>query len=107
MVHKSNEFYKKLYLVGKKINKRDKFGIWLKIENLSVEILTHTITAALEARASKLPILKIVTVKIEVSKRLIRTCYELSIINQKLYLDLEKDLQELSKMTNGWIKYLK
>lgn len=31
---------------------------------------------------------------------------ELGIIEQKKYLELELDLQEISKMANGWIKYL-
>lgn len=33
--------------------------------------------------------------------------YELSLIKNEKYLELESDLQEISKMTNGWIKYLK
>ena len=32
--------------------------------------------------------------------------YELGLIKNK-YLEFEADLQEISKMTNGWIKYLK
>ena len=46
-------------------------------------------------------------IKIEVLKRLIRIAHELSIIDRKKYIILESDLQEISKMTNGWIKYLK
>lgn len=33
--------------------------------------------------------------------------YDLKIIEDKKYLELELALQEISKMTNGWIKYLK
>ena len=31
---------------------------------------------------------------------------ELKIIHNEKYIELEADLQEISKMTNGWIKYL-
>ena len=44
--------------------------------------------------------------KIELLKRLIRIAGELNIIQNNKYLELESDLQEISKMTNGWIKYL-
>lgn len=98
--------YKKIYLNSSKIPKRDRFGIYLKIENLCLECVILTITAALETKDNKLPTLKSVRIKIEVLKNLIRMIYELNIINYKKYIDLEFDLQEISKMTNGWIKYL-
>lgn len=64
------------------------------------------IAASLEIKTNKLPILKSDRIKIEVLKRLIRSTYELNIVNRKTYIELETDLQEISKMANGWIKYL-
>ena len=107
LVHKACEFYKKIYLSASKIPKRDKFGIYLKIENLCLEVIDLQLTASLEVRSNKLPILNLVRIKIEVLKRLIRITYELKVVEQKRYINLESDLQEISKMTNGWIKYLK
>lgn len=107
LVHKICEFYKKIYLLSPKIPKRDRFGIWVKIENLCLEIIILIITASLEAMINKLLILNAARIKIEVLKRLIRIVYELKIIESKRYIDLELDLQEISKMANGWIRYLK
>jgi len=107
LLHKVCQFYKKIYLFSPKIPKKDRFGIYLKIENLCLEIIDSTITAALEIRNNKLPILNAARIKIEILKRLIRVTFELKIIENKKYLDLESDLQEISKMTNGWRKYLK
>ena len=84
----------------------DIMTIYLKIENLCLECIILTITAALENQNNKLIILKSNRIKIELLKNLIRIIYELNIINYKQYIDLESDLQEISKMTNGWIKYL-
>lgn len=64
------------------------------------------ISASLESRNSKLPLLNPARIKIEILKRLLRTAYELNIIKENKYIDFESDLQEISKMTNGWIKYL-
>jgi len=107
LVHKLCEFYKTIYTGSRKVNKRDRFGIYLKIENLCLEIIDLGTTAALESKTNKFPILNTVRIKIEILKRLIRISHELNIIDQKRYIRLEADLQELSKMANGWIKYLK
>lgn len=107
LVHKVCEFYKKVYLLSPKIPKKDRFGIYLKIENLCLETLILIITAALEMKFNKFPILNSARIKIEVLKRLFRVAAELKIVNGKQYIEFELALQEISKMTNGWIKYLK
>jgi four helix bundle protein len=106
LIHKLCEFYKKIYLVSSKIPKKDRFGIYSKIENICIDIIILIITAALENKNNKLSLLNSARIKIETLKRLIRIIHELNIIKRKDYIDLEFNLQEISKMTNGWIKYL-
>lgn len=79
----------------------------MKIENLCLEIMGLIITASLEMKGNKLLILNVVRIKIEVLKRLVSIISDLKIIENKKYIDLESDLQEISKMTNGWIKYFR
>jgi len=74
---------------------------------LCLEIIDLLTAASLETKSNKIPILNLARIKIEILKRLIRTTYELNIIESKAYIDLESDLQEISKMTNGWLKYLR
>ncbi len=78
----------------------------MKIENICLETVQLIITAALESKNSKFPLLNTARTKLELLKKLIRIVNELNIIPNDKYLELELDLQELSKMTNGWIKYL-
>ena len=33
--------------------------------------------------------------------------FEINIISDKKYIELESQLQEISKMINGWIKYVR
>ena len=94
-------------MISPKIPKKDRFGIYLKIENICLEIISLIITSALESKNNKLPILNSTRIKIEVLKRLIRITQELNIIEKKKYIDLESDLQKISRMVAGWIKYLK
>ncbi|MCX6712226.1 MAG: four helix bundle protein [Candidatus Vogelbacteria bacterium] len=64
----------------------------------------------LEATFAKPPtkpfILDKLQIKIETLKRLIRLSLDLNIIEQNRYLELETQLQIISKMTTGWQKYL-
>jgi len=93
-------------LLGSKIAKRDRFGIYIKIETACLDLMTLLITAFFEKKSSRLALLYNARIKIEVLKRLIRIMPELNIIQFEKYIELEFDLQEISKMTNGWIKYL-
>jgi len=105
-LHKICEFYKKIYLLSQKIDKKNKFGIFAKIENLCLDIIILIIESALQIKNNKLQSLYSIRIKIETLKRLIRICNELKIIENKKYLEIEFDLQEISRMVNGWIKYL-
>ncbi|MEK7193345.1 MAG: four helix bundle protein [Patescibacteria group bacterium] len=105
-MHKIGELYKTLYLLGKKIPKRDHFGIHLKIEQLCLDILELSISAALEIKEKKSFLLSNARIKNEVLKRLLRNARELSIIHERQYINIEKELIEISKMINGWLKFL-
>ncbi|MBI2053938.1 MAG: four helix bundle protein [Candidatus Staskawiczbacteria bacterium] len=89
-----------------KIPKKDRFGIFARIETFCLDILILTIESALQTKNNKLQLLNLTRIKIETLKKLIRIANELKIIEDKKYIELEFDLQEISKMINGWIKYL-
>jgi len=106
LLHKISEFFKKIYLLSQRIPKKDRFGIWSKIQSICLDSIELIATASFEVRNNKLPTLKSVRIKIEVLKRLIRLSNQLHIIKNKKYIELTSDLQEISKMINGWIKYI-
>lgn len=87
--------------------KRDRYGIFLKIEHCSLELLELAITAAFAAKEDKRKPLESLRIKAEIVKQLVRVSHELNIVNEKIYIALETDLREISKMTNGWFKYLR
>jgi len=78
----------------------------LKVENLCIDVLTIAIDAALAQAIKKKILLYDLRVKVEMLKHLIRLMNELNIIEMKIYIFLEAQLQEISKMATGWIKYL-
>lgn len=107
LIHNVSQFYKNIYQFSDKISKRDRFGIYLKIENSCLDILDLIIEAALETKENKPPLIAKARIKIEKTKRLIRILQELKIIESAKYLQFQSDLQEISKETNNWLSYLK
>ncbi|MDO8430638.1 MAG: four helix bundle protein [Candidatus Taylorbacteria bacterium] len=106
IVHKITQFYKNIYSLGNKISKRDKFGIYLKIENICIDLIIISIDTAFNQRENKKPLLYELRIKVETLKQLIRLMKELKIIEDNPYITLEGQLQEISRMASGWIKYL-
>ena len=105
-MHKLGEFHKSIYFIGKQIPKRDRFGIHLKLEETCLDSIKLAVIAALETKEGKHRHVNELRINVEVMKHLVRTMSELAIIQTKTYLALEAELQEISKMANGWLKYL-
>src|SRR3989344_5558591 len=78
IVHKISELYKKLYRLGNKIPKRDKFGLHLKIENLCLDLLNLSIQAGLSNRQTKIIQLGNLRLIAENCKHLVRMANELN-----------------------------
>lgn len=92
--------------MGHKLAKRDKLGIHREIETYTLSLLTLLIEASFQAKTLKGSTLRKARLRVEVLKHLIRTEYELKILSEKNYLFAASFLQEISKMVNGWIKYI-
>ncbi|NQU83791.1 MAG: four helix bundle protein [Parcubacteria group bacterium] len=105
IVHRITVFYKDIYKLSNTLSKRDKLGIHSKIENLCLECLELSIEAALLSKDKKQIPLQKLRINIEILKRLIRISQEIGIITTKIYLQLESQLQEISKMATNWLNY--
>ncbi len=105
IVHGLGELYKRVYLAGKKLNKADKLGVWSRVENTNLACLELATLAALSPANGKTEILRQLSLKIEIAKRLIRICYEIKLVADQTYLSLVEKLEEVSKMAAGWRKY--
>ena len=71
-----------------------------------MEAFTLTVGAVYMSKHEKGPVLERVRAAIEKIKQLIRVAYEIKSLEERNYLRFAAMLQEISKMANGWIKYL-
>lgn len=105
IVHKITALYKNIYILNGKVPKRDKFGLHLRIEHECLDLLSLSIQAALESKEKKIDTLQRVRIKVEYIKHLVRVSEEMKIMSPEMYLTIQGQLQEISKMATGWLKF--
>jgi len=101
---KTYELYKSFYQLVAHFPKKDKYAIGQKIENGILGLIEDIIIASQLSKSEKVSILQAGSIKLDVLKVLIRCCKDLKTIDNKSYLLLESQLQEIGKMLGGWIK---
>lgn len=104
---KTFELYKLCYLFGKKIAKQDRFTIWLRCENLILDIVDCVLLAAQLPREKKLPELEKMSLKLNFLRVILRMTKEVKIIDTKRYSRMELIIDEIGRMLGGWIKSAK
>ena len=106
IVNRVRILHKDIYTTGHELSKRDKLGIHKLNEDLAVKLLALLIEAAFTRREQKLKTLELARVQAEVLKNLIRTEHELKIISEDKYIQLSKEIVEISRMLSKWISYI-
>jgi four helix bundle protein len=101
---KSYDLYKLLYLYVGSFPKKDRYTLGQRIENSLLDFIESIILACQLAKTEKLPILQKASIKLDVVKVFIRLCKDLKVLDNKKYLILESQIQEIGKMLGGWIK---
>lgn len=101
------EFYKNLYSALKLFPKRDRYSLGQKLDNITLELFELLFNTTATEKDQKLETLQTTSNKLNLLKILLRLSHDNKSINTKMYLSLENNIQELGKMTGGWIKYLK
>jgi hypothetical protein len=97
--------YESTHQIIFKFPKHEKYSLGEKIENSILGTIELSILASLASKYEKEKILLKANCKIELLKILYRLVLNCGIIDTKKYLEQEALLQEIGKMTQGWIKY--
>lgn len=97
--------YEETHKIIFKFPKHEKYSLGEKIENSILESIELSILASTASKFDKERTLLKVNCKVELLKILFRIVLNCGIIDTKKYLEQEALLQEIGKMTQGWIKY--
>lgn len=100
------DLYKIFYGYSALFPKKDKYTLGAKCETQIISVLELILEATWSRKEEKIVLLKNASLKFDMLKVFIRLLKELDILDNKKYLDLEIQLQEIGKMLGGWIKSL-
>jgi len=88
-----------------KFPKHERYTLGEKIENGILDGIEFFVLANQVSKYEKEKILAKANSKIELLKILFRISLNCKILENREYLEIESKLQEVGKMTQGWIKY--
>ena len=87
--------------------KLHRYALGIKLTTVTEEVFELLFMAGNTKYAQKLLILEKASVKLDILKLLIRLSKDTQALDNKKYLILEGNLQEIGKMLGGWIKATK
>lgn len=85
--------------------KHERYSLGEKIENGILDCIELSIATNIATKYEKEKYLIRLGAKVDLLKILFRLTFNLEFIELPEYLDVEKRLREVGKMTGGWIKY--
>lgn len=98
------ELYKELYLDLKNFPRQDRYALGQKCELLVIEILDLILSASQLSKSEKLPILQRASSRLNLFRVYLRLAKEIRALDNKKYLILQEDTDEIGRMLGGWIK---
>lgn len=93
------ELYRNFYSFRNSIPKQDRYTLWQKCENI--------LLASQMSKAEKLPVLEKASTKLNLFRIFVRLAKEVKALDNKKYILLQENTDEIGRMLGGWIKSTK
>lgn len=106
VIKKIYELYRNFYLYSKLFPKKDKYTLGNRCEMYIIETLEALLAAGSAPRIEKRPLIRKANVKFDALKVFIRLANDVKMIDDKKYLALQKQIQEIGRMLGGWQRSL-
>lgn len=101
---KTYELYKTFYGFLPTFPKKDRYSLGQRCELAILDVLQAIIVASNLGKGEKLPVLREGSTKVDLLKVLLRLAKDIKALDNKKYIILEEQLQEIGRMFGGWIK---
>ena len=99
------EFYRDLSHLVTTFPKTKRYTLGQKLDNLTLDIFE--LLFSIPTASNKSSTLGQISIKLDLLKILLRLSKDTQAINNKNYLELQANLQEIGKMLGGWIRSTK
>ena len=104
---KSYDLYKTLYAYRLAVPKQDRYTLWQKCEQTILDIVEGILLASQEPKNTKCSTLEQVSLKLNMARVFFRLAKEVKAIDNKKYVVLQTNVDEIGRMLGGWIKSAK
>lgn len=104
LFQKSYDFLLWLFNLINCVPKSHKIILGQKIENIGLQILTNIISANKAKDAERLNLQEEISTNLDTLRILIRLCKDLHFISVKQYTYAAKNINEIAKIHNSWMK---
>ncbi|MEK7390854.1 MAG: diversity-generating retroelement protein Avd [Patescibacteria group bacterium] len=98
------DLYKEFYMYRLSVPKQDRYTLWQKSESLLIEVLEGILYASQQSKSEKLPTLEKTSVKLNFLRVCVRLMKDVKAVDDKKYVLIEANLDEIGRMLGGWIK---
>lgn len=103
-MHHWSGLYIAIHDALKQFPKRDSHGIGRRIEQSALNMLEYLILASKKNAAQRILILEKLDRELVMEKILVRLSNRIQAMSDSCYIDIEKRIIDMGKMTGGWIK---
>jgi|APTNR8051073442_1049403.scaffolds.fasta_scaffold13708_1 hypothetical protein len=107
IIQKAYDLLKYTIPVLEKFPRNQKFTLANRIQDALSELLEELIRAYYAPISIKKEKLQGVNVRLEILRHYFRLCYDIGLYNSLKYKDFAERLDEIGRMTGGWLKSLK
>lgn len=101
------DLYRTFYGLRLSVPKQDRYTLWQKCDNLLLDVLEGVMIAGQTSKLAKLPTLETASARLNLLRVFIRLLSDVKAVDNKQYISLQTEVDEIGRMLGGWIKSTK
>ncbi len=104
ILKKSYDLYRAFHEYRRVVPKTERFTIYERTENAMLDVIELILEAGYSKAAQKSVVLEHASVKLNITRFLVRLLKETRAIDTKKYATLQEMIDEIGRMLGGWIR---
>ncbi len=104
IIHRIYELYKTLHELQRTIPRSERYSLWMRCEDGTLAVLEDLLSVGYMPTSERADFLTKTGIRLDRIRVLLRLSHDIKILNQKKYIAVQTQLDEIGRMLGGWIK---
>lgn len=104
IIAKTYELYREIHALQRTIPKTDRHSLWVRVQNSALDVLEELLQVGYLSPENRANMLVKISAKVDILRVFLRLTFDVKAINNKKYLHLQEQLDEIGRMLGGWLK---